>query len=257
MGKFQKYEEKLLKYVRKLSKLKFKEKLKKLVYRIGIYHSEDLNLFDKTPENLILPCHLGILFNDTSDYVLFEKIKTHLNNILESFFYDIRNLGEYSFSKEILSKGVKKEFKSQNKKKERVKVHPTNKLHQILINKRKEESLDMICLITNLPIYSSSNNNLIFLFGETHLKHRSCIVSTLTLREKFYNRKDVEDIHYQRILKELIHEIGHLILGPNHCVDDSCVMKFSNNIEEVDKKSSYFCEICNQKLNKIQQKFNF
>ena len=205
MGKFQKYEEKLLKYVRKISKWKFKQKLKKLVYRIGIYHPEYFELLEKVPSHLIFPCHLGILFSEKFENKLFEKIKIHLENILESFFYDIRNLGEYSFSKEILSKGIKKEFKSQNEKKERIGLHPTNKLHQILINKRVEENLDMICLITHLPVYSSSNNNIIFLFGETHLKHRCCIVSVLALREKFYNRVDVQTLLDQRILKELIH----------------------------------------------------
>jgi hypothetical protein len=108
MGKFHKYEEKLLKYLRKLSKLKFKQKLKKLVYQIGIYHPEDFELTDKTPANLIFPCHLGILFSNKFDNILFEKIKVHLENIFDSFFYDIRNLGKYSFSKEILSKGIKK-----------------------------------------------------------------------------------------------------------------------------------------------------
>ncbi len=50
-----------------------------------------------------------------------------------------------------------------------------------------------------------------------------------------------------RIAKEILHEMGHL-LGLNHCSNPSCVMSFSNTVDEVDKKGPGFCDTCLRKL---------
>ncbi|MFX1410036.1 MAG: hypothetical protein ACFFA6_06770 [Promethearchaeota archaeon] len=257
MVKFQKYEEKLSKYIRNLSKIKFKDKLRKLVFRIGIYHQDEFELIEETPKQLVFPCHLGVLFCGDFTNSLFQILKINLNQIFDSFFYDIRNLGDYTFSKELFDKGVKNEYEKTRKNNKKVGLHPTNKFYQILINRRKEEILDMILAITNLPIYSSTDNNILFLFGETHLKHRCSIVSTLTLKETFYNRQHDQYIFNDRVIKETVHEIGHLLLGSEHCENNSCVMRFSNDIEEIDKKSISLCEKCRKKLSKIRLNFNF
>ncbi|PUA33589.1 MAG: hypothetical protein B7O98_04000 [Zestosphaera tikiterensis] len=44
-----------------------------------------------------------------------------------------------------------------------------------------------------------------------------------------------------RVLKEVIHELGH-IFGLEHCVNRKCVMSFSNNVFEVDHKELKYCE---------------
>ena len=248
MPKLQKYEQKIRRY---------KEKLKKLITRIGISYPEEFELKDEVSEKLLLPCHLGIQFFGDFDITLFEKIKFYLIQVYDSYFFDIRNLGGYNFSIELFSKGVKKEYKEMKKSSGKIKIHPTNKFYQILINKRIEENLGMIISITDLPIYSSSNDNIIFLFGETHLKHRCCIVSSLKLKEQFYNRPENLQLFEQRVLKEIIHEIGHLIIGPDHCLNNSCVMRFSNDIKEIDKKSFNFCIECKTKLISLREKYNF
>ncbi|MEM0461514.1 MAG: archaemetzincin family Zn-dependent metalloprotease [Candidatus Caldarchaeum sp.] len=46
-----------------------------------------------------------------------------------------------------------------------------------------------------------------------------------------------------RVLKEAVHEVGHLI-GLRHCSAGSCVMSFSNSVDEVDLKSGELCERC-------------
>ncbi len=115
----------------------------------------------------------------------------------------------------------------------------------------------MIIAITDLPIYSSSEADILFLFGETHLKHRCCIVSTLKLKESFYNRKNDQNLFFQRMIKEVIHEIGHIILGPEHCKENSCVMKFSKTIEEIDDKFNNLCSKCKGKLDNVRKLFNF
>lgn len=246
---------KLQKYVQKIRI--YKEKLKKLITRIGISYTEEFELKDEVSNKLLFPCHLGILFFGDFDIDFFERIKFQLNQVFDSFFFDIRNLGSYNFSIKQFSKGVKKEYKEMKKSSDKMKIHPTNKFYQILINKRKEENLGLIIAITDLPIYSSSNDNILFLFGETHLKHRCCVVSSLKLKEQFYNRPENYQLFEERALKEIIHEIGHLIINPNHCLKNSCVMRFSKDVREVDKKSFNFCNRCKQKLNDIRELFNF
>jgi archaemetzincin len=51
----------------------------------------------------------------------------------------------------------------------------------------------------------------------------------------------------QRAAKEAVHELGHT-LGLQHCPDPSCVMHFSNSLQDTDDKSEQFCSRCRQKL---------
>ncbi len=242
--------QKLQRYAHKIRKTI--EKLKKIISRIGISYSEEFELIDELPQKLLLPCHLGILFCGDFKIILFEKIKTLLNQVYDSFFFDIRNLGEFNFSEELFSKGVKKEYKKSKKSSGEIKIHPTNKFYQILINKRNEENLGMIVALTDLLIYSSSDDNILFLFGETHLKHRVAVVSSFS-----FFLKENERLFEERIIKEIIHEIGHLILGHEHCLNSSCVMLFSNDVKEIDNKSINFCQRCKSKLFSIREEFNF
>ncbi|MHA1885871.1 MAG: hypothetical protein ACW96S_12505 [Promethearchaeota archaeon] len=248
MSKLRKYEHRIRKY---------KEKLKKFVIRIGLSYSEEFELHDETLTQLILPCHAGILFYGDFNTKLFDQIKSHIHQTFDSFFFEIRNLGKFDFSKELFSKGIKKEFKEQRKVNEELSIHPTNKFYQVLIDKRVKEKLGMIITVTDLPIYSSNDDDIIFLFGETHLKHRCCIVSTFKLKEQFYKRQRNMILFFQRVIKEVIHEIGHLLLGFEHCETKSCVMRFSNNIEEIDGKSFKLCKNCELELNKVREKLNF
>jgi archaemetzincin len=111
--------------------------------------------------------------------------------------------------------------------------------------------------LTNLPIYSSSNENLLFLFGEAYIKYMCAIVSTHNLIDMF----NLEDLKLKKIerrtYKEIIHEIGHLILDCCHCLNDYCVMHFSKNIKDIDSKSIYLCEKCKVKLEKVRERNNF
>ncbi|MFX1370970.1 MAG: hypothetical protein ACFFCE_03860 [Promethearchaeota archaeon] len=248
MPKLQKYSKKIRKHLKKF---------KKLLTRRGISYSIEFELVDEPFNKLILPCHLGIMFFGNFDVSLFKRLSINLNNIFDSFFFDIRNLGVFNFSIKLFYKGVKKEFREMKKSSNKVELHPTNKFYQILIEKKREENLGMILAITDLPIFSSNNDNILFLFGEANLKHRCCIVSSLKLKEQFYNRLENRVLLEERIIKEIIHEIGHLILGPNHCNNPSCVMKFSTDIDEIDRKEKELCEKCMNILNKKREEYNF
>jgi archaemetzincin len=50
-----------------------------------------------------------------------------------------------------------------------------------------------------------------------------------------------------RIQKEATHELGHLF-GLRHCSNARCVMTFSNNVMEVDRKSAHICGACDSLL---------
>jgi archaemetzincin len=89
--------------------------------------------------------------------------------------------------------------------------------------------------IVDKDIYSHGMN---FIFGLADPLSQTAIVSTYRLTGT--NKHD-------RIAKEAIHEIGHL-LGLSHCTDASCVMYFSNTIEDTDSKTQTLCETCRSKL---------
>jgi predicted Zn-dependent protease len=257
MKKIQKYQKKIKKYRSKLSKVKFKEKLNKLVFRIGLQYPVKFKLIDLEVKEILFPCHLGILFCGKFEDILFEKTRNELERIFDSFFFDIRNLGEFNFPIKIFSKGLKSEYEEFDNSKKMLVLHPTNKFYQILIDERIDNRLDMIIAVTDLPIYSSSDDTIAFLFGEAHSKHRCCVVSSLMLKEQFYNRPKNKNLFEQRIVKEVIHEIGHLILGLEHCDNNSCVMHYSEAIEEIDSKSFKLCEDCALKLKRVRAKYNF
>ena len=259
-SKYRRFEKKIRKYLSEFSKIKFRNKLRELVFRIGIYSSKDFQLGEfNEKRKVVFPCHLGILFCDGEqelDPTLFKNITDKLNLIFDSLFFSIHNLGGYNFSGYMLKKGTKIAKRKQENHEVKVNLQPTNKFYHVLINKRNENNLNMIAALTSLPLYSSTDNNIIFLFGEAHLKHACCVISTLKLKEGFYNRKENQHLMELRILKEIIHEVGHLILGHEHCSDNSCVMWYSKNVEEIDNKSIYLCNNCLKKLNQIKLKFN-
>jgi archaemetzincin len=97
-----------------------------------------------------------------------------------------------------------------------------------------------------------------FVFGVAKLpKNQSlkssgfALISIVRLKEEFYRRPEDHLLFELRVLKEAIHELGHTF-GLSHC-NNSCIMKFSNYIEQTDKKPSKFCESC---LNKLEEFFS-
>lgn len=94
-------------------------------------------------------------------------------------------------------------------------------------------------LVTSEDIYADRMN---FVFGEAEINGLKAIVSYHRLR--FLAN---EDLLKKRLLKEAIHELGH-VFGLLHCKTKGCVMNFSNDVYEVDKKSSEFCQKCASKL---------
>ena len=206
---------------------------------------------------IIFPCHLGIIFIGNVSTSMLTKLRFHLDQTFDSFFFDIQFIEYTNLYPVMLELRVKEEYDLLNKTSEKVLLQPTNKFYEIIADKKFEYNLDIGLGLTNLPIYSSSNENLLFLFGEAHIKYMCAIVSTHNLKDLFnlenHKLKKIES----RIYKEVIHEIGHLILDCGHCLNDYCVMRFSKNIKEIDSKSIYLCEKCKLKLEKVRERYNF
>lgn len=97
-----------------------------------------------------------------------------------------------------------------------------------------------IILITDVDIFVPV---LTFIFGEAQLSGKHSIVSACRLHEEFYSGKSDDKILFERIIKELLHELGHNY-GLRHCVNWDCVMHSSPGIEQVDIKGNTYCGKC-------------
>jgi len=88
---------------------------------------------------------------------------------------------------------------------------------------------------------------LTFIFGEAQLNGKHSVVSACRLHEEFYSGKTDDKILFERLIKEILHELGHNF-GLRHCIDWDCVMHSSPGIEEVDIKGNTFCNKCLPKV---------
>jgi archaemetzincin len=104
--------------------------------------------------------------------------------------------------------------------------------------KPKKDSIMLVIL--DVDAYSSGLN---FVLGEAFPHRRLAAVYLSRIKEEFYGLKPNTEFLYERMVKECIHELGH-IFGFNHCPDVLCVMHFSNSLSDTDFKTKSFCSIC-------------
>lgn len=114
----------------------------------------------------------------------------------------------------------------------------------LILNDMEKNFDDKVLAITNNDIYAAGLN---FIFGLAKTKSKAAIVSTYRLNPQMYNSPPNIDLLKERLLKECIHEFGHL-LGMQHCKEQGCVMNASNNIRDIDNKSTDFCHMCQIQL---------
>lgn len=89
-------------------------------------------------------------------------------------------------------------------------------------------------LLTHADLYCPSLN---YVFGYAVPEKRIAIVSTARFRNKLF----------ERTVKTAIHEVGHLF-GLSHCHDPRCVMHFSFDISDTDRKTDHLCRDCEKRL---------
>ncbi|MEM5778614.1 MAG: archaemetzincin family Zn-dependent metalloprotease [Candidatus Aenigmatarchaeota archaeon] len=99
-------------------------------------------------------------------------------------------------------------------------------------------------LLTDADLYY---NGLNFIFGLEEPTKSCAIVSLARLKPEFYDQKPSKELLEERLVKEVIHELGHYF-GLDHCENTKCVMCFSPSVFDVDKKQKEFCDNCKIKI---------
>ena len=103
------------------------------------------------------------------------------------------------------------------------------------IASKKDKEIEYKLCLVNVDIYVQNMN---FIFGLANPVRKAAIVSTYRLNG---------DNTRERISKEIVHEIGHL-LGLVHCANNKCIMHFSNTVKDTDEKEQTFCQNCRRKI---------
>jgi archaemetzincin len=80
-------------------------------------------------------------------------------------------------------------------------------------------------------------------FGEAREGGTHAVVSLYRLGRNLDGSHAAPHQNLERLVKVALHEIGHLFNG-YHCTDDSCLMRFSVNVQELDDTPLCFCKYC-------------
>jgi len=88
---------------------------------------------------------------------------------------------------------------------------------------------------------------LTFLFGQAQLDGLVAVVSLARLRQEFYELPADAGLFRERLVKEVLHELGHTF-GLTHCHDPKCVMSLATHIGLVDRKDERYCMNCGIRL---------
>jgi archaemetzincin len=95
---------------------------------------------------------------------------------------------------------------------------------------------------------------LTFVFGEAQLGGVGAVISSARLRNEFHGRPADPIALRERLLKELVHELGHTF-GLRHCAAADCVMFSSHDLEDTDSKEHRFCSDCFDRFLAARQVF--
>ncbi|MDO8736531.1 MAG: archaemetzincin family Zn-dependent metalloprotease [Thermoleophilia bacterium] len=105
---------------------------------------------------------------------------------------------------------------------------------------KRSDGEALILGVTAVDLFAPRLN---FVFGLSDRNTGTAVISLHRLAPEFYHEEPDTDLFKERVGKEAIHELGHL-LGLSHCTNAGCIMRFSSTIAETDEKGPGFCESC-------------
>jgi archaemetzincin len=117
------------------------------------------------------------------------------------------------------------------------------KLLDWFYDKLKPNNDRIILIILDVDAYSRDLN---YVLGEAFSRRGLGAVYLARIKEEFYGLRPNDKLLYERLVKECVHELGH-IFGFNHCPNTRCVMHFSNSLSDTDAKGRSFCDACEVK----------
>ena len=93
---------------------------------------------------------------------------------------------------------------------------------------------------------------LTFIFGQAYLNGSTGIASLYRFNNEHYGMTGDNLFLVDRFKKEVIHELGHTF-GLIHCSNQTCVMRSSTYVEDIDQKNQQFCLNCRAQLEAYEE----
>ncbi len=113
------------------------------------------------------------------------------------------------------------------------------------LRRRKKNPDDKIMGVVDVDLYSPGYD---FVYGEAEISSGIATLSVYRLLGKSRQRNSVSKLIVARVVREAIHEVGHLY-GLGHCTS-KCAMRACTCLAEVDKAGNKFCPECETVINK-------
>ena len=107
-----------------------------------------------------------------------------------------------------------------------------------------DTSNECVLIITDADLYTQGSDQT---FGFADAKKVMSVLSLARLKNEFYGLKPDERSLHDRVLKEALYGLGRS-WGLGDCKNPRCVMYFSKEVSDIDKKQNRLCVECDKSL---------
>jgi len=158
-------------------------------------------------------------------------IQFNHNNLIENIILLLREKGGLTARRRQIDLPVDDCYDQQREQYDAIKIlkkiSPAEPQHKVIAY----TSLDLY-----IPV-------LTFVFGLAGLGGQAAVISACRLQNEFYGLPADDQKLTGRLVRETIHEIGHL-QNLRHCHNYRCVMASSTTVDDLDVKGDIFCREC-------------